>query len=149
MSEWEKIIIPRGTYFAWGNQAGQRVTGKVTAYKADGGTAFDKSPCPLLEVELSESTFSVGRNGDEPLDVGEAVTITAGQARLKRGLLIANPAVGDLVRITLTAPSAGAGIPKEFDVEIKRGSGIGDDEPLPDDEPNDDEPPPDDDEPWR
>jgi hypothetical protein len=145
-SEWETFEIPRGTYYTWGNQIGQQVVGKVTAYKADGGTAFDKSPCPLLEVELSEATVSVGRNGDEPLDVGEAVTLTAGQVRLKRLLLLVNPAVGDLIEITLTEPSAGAGVPKDFKIRVKRGSGIGEDEEAP---PDDEPPPDDDDEPWR
>jgi hypothetical protein len=142
---WEEIIVPRGTYFTWGNTVGQQVTGRVLMYKADGGVAFDKSPCPLLEVELTAPTVSVGKNGDERLQVGEVVTLTAGQARLKKGLLIANPVAGDLVEITLTEPSAGAGVAKDFRIRIDRDSRIGDDEaPF-----NDDEPPPDDDEPWR
>jgi hypothetical protein len=143
MTDWETINIPRGAYYAWGNTPGQQVTGKVLAYKSDGGTDFNGAICPMLEVELTKSTFTVGRNGEEPLDVGEAVTLTAGQTRLRRGLLATNPAVGDLIEITLTAPGAGLGVPKEFGIRIQRGAAI-DDTPRPSDElpPGpDDEPP--------
>jgi hypothetical protein len=75
MTEWETITIPRGTYYAWGNEPGQQVVGKVLTYKADGGTDFNGATCPILEVELIKPTFSVGKNGEDPLDVGEAVTL--------------------------------------------------------------------------
>ena len=130
MTEWETINIPRGAYYGSGNTPGQKVLGKVLTYKSDGGTDYSGVTCPLLEVELTEATFTVGKNGDDPLDVGEAVTLTAGQARLRRGLLAANPAVGDLIEIILTAPSGGSGVPKEFSIRIQRGAAIADEPPF-------------------
>ena len=137
---WEEVDIPRGAYFSWGNEPGQKILGKVLSFKADGGTDFNGNVCPLLEVELREPTFSIGKNGEEPLDVGEVALLNAGQAQLKRGLRAAPPAVGDLIEIMLKgSTSSGA---KDFGIRIARGAAIND-EPLIDNEPppdSDDEP---------
>jgi hypothetical protein len=139
---WEEVDIPRGAYFSWGNEPGQEVFGKVLTYKVDGGTDFNGNVCPLLEVELREPTFHIGKNGKEQLDVGEDVLLNAGQAQLKRGLRAASPAFGDLIRIVLKgSTSSGA---KDFGIHIARGAAIDDEQQLPLDEPPiDDEPPPD------
>lgn len=34
---WEEVDIPRGAYFSWGNEPGQKILGKVLSFKADGG----------------------------------------------------------------------------------------------------------------
>jgi hypothetical protein len=142
MSDWENIDIPSGAYFSWGTEPGQKVLGKVLSFKVDGGSDFNGNVCPLLEVELREHAFSIGKNGEEPLDVGEVVLLNAGQAQLKRGLRAAAPAFGDLIEIVLTAPtSSGA---KGFAIRVARGAAMNDELPPIDDEPppeSDDEPP--------
>ena len=46
MTEWETITIPRGTYYAWGNEPGQQVVGKVLTYKARRGHRLQRSYLP-------------------------------------------------------------------------------------------------------
>jgi len=126
MPNWEPIDVPRGAYIGWGTKPGQHVTGKVTNYEASGGTDFAGSPCPALEVELTDPAASFNKDGERTdHDPGATVKITAGQVSLRRAVQKANPRPGDLIKITLDgmAKTASGGTVKEFGIQIDRAGG--------------------------
>lgn len=125
MTNWETIEVPRGAYIGWGNKKGQHVTGKVIDYSADGGTDFNGNPCPTATIELTEDAASFNKDGDRSNHpAGELVQLNAGQVSLKRALRAADPAPGDLVKITLVnLAKTDKGTVKEFDIKIARGAG--------------------------
>ena len=125
MTNWEEVAVPRGAYIGWGTTIGQHVTGKVLEYSADGGTNFAGDPCPAATIELIEPAASYTKDGERSDHAaGEIVQLNAGQVSLKRALRAADPAPGDLVKITLkNLAKTDKGSVKEFDIKIARGAG--------------------------
>lgn len=122
MTDWQDIDIPQGTFIGWG-EVGQTITGKVLSFAAEGGSDFNGNPCPQVVLELTESADNYKDKGTtkETLDSGELVTLTCGQANLKRAIVAASLNTGDLVRIkfddTYKTPS---GTGKSFKVQVAR-----------------------------
>lgn len=111
-------------FFAWGNDPGQILVGIIRAYDPVGGQTFNGDPCPQLELELVEPVRSIASSGAYSEHAkGEMITLTAGQASLKR-LLSATPLpmVGDVIRIHFDSKvkTASGGMMKHFDVQIAR-----------------------------
>ena len=125
MTTWETIEVPRGAYIGWGSKKGQHVTGKVLDYQPEGGTDFNGNACPSAAIELTETAASFNKDGDRSeFAAGELVQLNAGQVSLKRALRAADPAPGDLVKITLVnLAKTDKGTVKEFDIKIARGAG--------------------------
>lgn len=125
MTTWETIEVPRGAYIGWGSKKGQHVTGKVIDYSPEGGTDFNGNPCPSATIELTEQAASFNKDGDRTdYAAGELIQLNAGQVSLKRALRAADPAPGDLVKITLVnLAKTDKGTVKEFDIKIARGAG--------------------------
>lgn len=125
MTTWETIEVPRGAYIGWGSKKGQHVTGKVLDYQPEGGTDFNGNACPSAAIELTEASASFNKDGDRTdIPAGELVQLNAGQVSLKRALRAADPAPGDLVKITLVnLAKTDKGTVKEFDIKIARGAG--------------------------
>lgn len=122
--EFVKVEIPQGTFIGWGKK-GQIVTVKVASFDPTGGTDFGGKPCPLLVGELVEACDNYKDKGTtlERLNAGELVSVTAGQANLKRGLLAADPTPGDVVRMSFTDTYKTAnGEGKVIEVAIARGA---------------------------
>lgn len=124
MTTWETIEVPRGAYIGWGSKKGQHVTGKVLDYQPEGGTDFNGNACPSATIELTESAASFNKDGDRSdFAAGELIQLNAGQVSLKRALRAADPAAGDLVKITLVnLAKTDKGTVKEFDIKIARGA---------------------------
>lgn len=125
MTTWETVEVPRGAYLGWGAKKGQHVTGKVLDYSPDGGTNFAGEPCPSATIELTEDAASFNKDGERTdYPAGEIIQLNAGQVSLKRALRAADPAPGDLVKITLVnLAKTEKGTVKEFDIKIARGAG--------------------------
>lgn len=121
---WEEINVPRGAYVSWGDHPGQHVTGYVTDFDPTGGTDFAGNVCAQLSVELTEPAASFNKAGERTdFPAGELVVINAGQVSLKRAVKAANPAPGDLVKITLeNLVRVASGTVKEFGIKIARGA---------------------------
>ena len=142
MTTWETIEVPRGAYISWGSKKGQHVTGKVLDFNAEGGTDFNGNVCPTATIELTEAAASFNKDGDRSdFAIGDLIQLNAGQVSLKRALRAADPAAGDLVKITLVnLAKTDKGTVKEFDIKIARGAG-GKVEPKAAATVDDDEPP--------
>lgn len=125
MTTWETVEVPRGAYLGWGSKKGQHVTGKVLEYSPDGGTNFAGDPCPSATIELTEPAASFNKEGERTdYPAGEIIQLNAGQVSLKRALRAADPATGDLVKITLeNLAKTDKGTVKEFGIKIARGAG--------------------------
>lgn len=125
MTTWETVEVPRGAYLGWGTKKGQHVTGKVLEYNPDGGTNFAGDPCPSATIELTEAAASFNKEGERTdYPAGEIIQLNAGQVSLKRALRAADPAPGDLVKITLeNLAKTDKGTVKEFGIKIARGAG--------------------------
>lgn len=125
MTQWETIEVPKGAYIGWGNKPGQHVTGKVIDYQPEGGTNFAGERCPSIAIELTEPAASFNKDGDRSnFDAGDMVQLNAGQVSLRRALRAADPAPGDLVKITLeNLAKTDKGTVKEFGIKIARGAG--------------------------
>lgn len=122
---WEEVQVPTGAYISWGNKPGQHVTGKVIDYLPEGGSDYNGDPCPHLTVELIEPAASINKEGNRTdYPAGEIVQLNAGQVSLKRKLRAADPASGDIIKITLdNLAKTDRGTVKEFDLKIARGAG--------------------------
>jgi hypothetical protein len=98
------IDVPTGgAYVSWGSQAGQHVTGTVVSFDKEAGSSFDGTVVPHLEVELSEPTHSIDKDGEvRDFDAGDIVSLNCGQAQLKKALSRIDLRPGDKVRIELT-----------------------------------------------
>ena len=125
MTTWETIEVPRGAYIGWGSKPGQHVTGKVLDFSHDGGTDFNQQSCPTATIELTEAAASFNKEGERSEhSAGDIIQLNAGQVSLKRALRAADPAPGDLVKITLSnLAKTDKGSVKEFDIKIARGQG--------------------------
>lgn len=122
---WEEVEVPRGGYISWGEHVGQHVTGKVLAYDPVGGTDYQDNTCPQLQIELIEPAASFSKDGtrtDYP--AGDLVVLNCGLVSLKRAVRTADPAPGDLVKITLAnLVKVANGVVKEMSIKIARGAG--------------------------
>jgi hypothetical protein len=131
MAEFEKVEVPTGRFIGWGPAKGpsnppQTVTVNVIDFDATGGKNFNGDPCPQLMGTLAEDATNYRDKGatKETIEAGELVTVTAGTANLKKGLLIADPKRGDLVRMSYNDTYQTAqGDGKVIAVEIARGAG--------------------------
>lgn len=122
MTDWQDIEIPQGTFIGWG-EIGQTITGKVLSYSADGGSDFGGNPCPQVVIELTDSATNYRDKGatKESIDSGELVTLTCGQAKLKRNIVAASLSVGDLVRVRYDDNyKTASGEGKSFKVQVAR-----------------------------
>lgn len=121
----ETVTVPQGAFIGWHESPGQVVTGKVLSYDAAGGQDFNGGRCPQIVLELVEAASSFSKSGERSdFAAGEMVTITAGQANLKRGILAASPVTGDVLRITYARQERTAnGTVKVFELQIARGTG--------------------------
>lgn len=101
MTEWNTVEIPRGTFISFG-KVGQVVTVKVVSFDATGGRDFNDGICPQLVGTLEEDADNYREKGTvhETLKAGTLVTINAGLYDLRKGLMIADPKSGDLVRMS-------------------------------------------------
>ncbi|KQH75839.1 hypothetical protein AO501_12380 [Mycobacterium gordonae] len=121
MIDWEEVNVPRGAYISWGQEIGQHVTGRVLEYGIDTGKDFNGKVCPSIMIELIEPADSIGSKGRSRHDAGEVVQLDVAQESLKRALHAADPAPGDLVKITLeNLVSRPNGVGKEFGIKIAR-----------------------------
>lgn len=120
--ELETIEVAAGAYIGWAAAPGQKIAGYVTYYDPKGGTDFGGNPCPLLSVELTEAAYSVNKDGARAdFDAGEEISITAGQANLKRTVVAGNLNPGDYLELVYhdTAKSAN-GTVKLFKLGVAR-----------------------------
>lgn len=103
MPDFKTIEVPSGRYIGWGKQ-GQQVTVKVVSYDPTGGRDFNGSIVPQVTGELTEPCTNYtdlrGDRNEETLPTGELVTIQGSTVNLKKGLLLADPQPGDLLRMT-------------------------------------------------
>lgn len=123
---WEDVEVPVGTFIGWSAKPGQVITLKVHDYSPQGGTDFNENPCPRVVGELTVAATTYKDKGATAveLDAGEMVTINAGQANLARNIRAADPAAGDLLRITFHDLEKGTkGDIKVFKCQIQRGAG--------------------------
>ena len=127
--QWDAIPaveVPQGAFVGWG-RVGQHVTGIVRGYSPDAGSDFNDQPCPLLTVELTMVAENWRDKGTtkETLEAGELVSITAGQAGLRRRLHAVEPRVGDAIRVIYDGEyPTGKGTGKSFEVKLVRGAGL-------------------------
>ena len=103
---WDDIPRGGGAYFKF-ESPGDSVKGTVT--RIGKGTTFSGDPCPEFDLETDDGI----------------VTVSAGQAQLKRLILEALPSIGDTVVIVYThnEKTAQGGEMKCFDVACKAGDG--------------------------
>jgi hypothetical protein len=120
----DEVAVPQGTFVGWG-EVGQIIVGEVVLYSDDGGSDFNGEPCPLVVLTLTApaATFRDKGATREALSIGELVSITAGQANLRRKLIAAGPTPADVVRIEYTGNfKTKNGEGKDFKVQIARRS---------------------------
>lgn len=128
----QTIEVPAGLFISWGRK-GQQVTVRAVSFDATGGEDLNGKVCPQLVGELTEDCDNYRDRGasHERLSAGEMVTIQGNVANLKKGLLIADPHPGDLVRMTFADTYKTAkGEGKVIKVEIARASGAVSEEDL-------------------
>ncbi|MDO5091810.1 MAG: hypothetical protein Q4D79_00050 [Propionibacteriaceae bacterium] len=120
----EAIETPAGAFIGWHENPGQVVTGEVVDYSPTGGQDFSGGACPQVTLRLVEPCSSFNKQGQRTdFAAGEVVSITCGQANLKRGIIAAQPAVGDVLRVTHSSNAKTAnGVAKVFSLEIARGA---------------------------
>jgi hypothetical protein len=84
----QKVEVPAGNYMGWSSsKPGQVFQGTVVEYDETGGTDFKKDPCPLLVVKLTRKATSVNKENERTTyEVGEELSLTAGQANLKKAV---------------------------------------------------------------
>lgn len=125
----ETIEVASGAFIGWAAGPGQVVRGYVTHYSADGGTDFVGRVCPLLSVELTEPAYSVNKDGARSdFTAGDEVSITCGQANLKRTIQGGRLQPGDYIELTYAdTQKAANGTVKVFRLGVARQA-----RPLPD-----------------
>jgi hypothetical protein len=124
MPEFQDVDVPRGRFIGWG-KVGQTITVKVASYDPTGGSDANGKVCPQMVGTLTEAADNYRDRGTtlEQLDAGELVTVTAGIANLKAGLLAADPKPGDLVRMEfIDTYKTANGTGKSIKIQIARGA---------------------------
>lgn len=122
---WKKIEVPQGQFIGWG-KIGQTVTIDVLDYDDKGGTDFNGNPCPIVTGTLMDDAVSYRDKGTTKVQLraGELVSVTCGQANLRKGIKLCDPQRGDLVRLTFTETYETAkGDGKVIEVEHAPGAG--------------------------
>ena len=71
---WEDVEIPQGSFIGW-HEIGQKVTGKVVSFAAEGGTDFNQNPCPQIVIELTESALNFKEKGAERETITDPTTV--------------------------------------------------------------------------
>lgn len=123
MPEFQKVEVPVGAFIGWAakpTSPPQQVTIEVLNFDQTGGRTFNSESCPQLTGTLVEDAVSYRDKGTTKvtLKAGEMVSVTGAQANLRKGLLQADPARGDLIRLTHTENYATAqGDGKVIEVE--------------------------------
>jgi hypothetical protein len=142
----KKIEVPAGNFMGWSNsKKGQVVEGKILDYSATDGRDYAKDPCPLLTVELTRKATSVNKEGERKVyEPGDELSITCGQANLKKSVKKADRDVGlkrgYLVRVELVQfEKVPDGTVKVYEVQVD--SSTGEDHSDHDSGDDDDEPP--------
>lgn len=131
MAEFQKVEVPVGRFIGWGPAKGpsdppQTVTVNVLDFDPTGGRDFNDQPCPQLVGTLVDDCDNYRDKGTthERIKAGELVNVTGATANLRKGLLIADPKRGDLVRMTYNDTyEAAKGQGKVVQVEVARGAG--------------------------
>jgi len=121
--DWEDVQVPRGTFVGWGTKPGQKMTGKVLTYDETGGSDFNGNPCPQVVAELTEPFTNYRDKGtvEETIAAGELVSITCGQANLKRTVRAAALEPGNLFQLAFTDTfKAEKGDGKVFEMKVNR-----------------------------
>lgn len=120
---YEKVEVPRGTFVGWGSKPGQKLTATVVAYDENGTTDFNGNVCPLVVAELIDPFDNYRDKGTtkETLAAGELVSITCGQANLKRTVRAAALEPGNrfILEFTETYKTA-QGEGKAFEMKVAR-----------------------------
>lgn len=126
----QKIEVPAGIFMGWSDsKSGQVVEGKILDYNETDGRDYAKEPCPLLTVELSRKATSVNKAGQRTIhEPGTELSITAGQANLKKSIKKADRDVGlrrgYLVRVELVSfEKVPDGTVKVFEVQVDSSTG--------------------------
>jgi hypothetical protein len=126
----QKIEVPAGNFMGWSNtKTGQVVQGKVLDYSETDGRDYAKDPCPLLTVELNRKATSVNKEGERTVyEPGDELSITCGQANLKKSVKKADRDVGlkrgYLVRVELVQfEKVPDGTVKVFEVQVDSSTG--------------------------
>lgn len=118
----EETSVPQGQFVGFA-EIGQTIIGEVVSYDDDTGSNFDGDPCPLVVLTLTAPAVTFREKGADrrSLDAGELVSITCGQAGLRRKMIAAAPTPGDIVRVEFTGTyKTPKGEGKEFSVKIAR-----------------------------
>lgn len=121
----QKVEVPAGSYMGWSEtKPGQVFEGHVIEYGEMDGTDYAKNPCPLLTVKLTRKATSVNKQNERTTyEPGEELSLTAGQANLKKAVKKAHREFGltpgTLVRIELDHfEKVPNGRVKVFDVQV-------------------------------
>lgn len=125
MTEFTKVEVARGDFIGWAPKPPQTVIVKVQSFDPLGGTDANDKPCPQLVGTLTEACKSYRDQGATVRDLaaGDLVTVTAGVANLKAGLLAADPKPGDVVKMDFNDTYKTAkGTGKVIEVLIARAS---------------------------
>lgn len=126
--DWEDVQVPRGTFVGWGLKPGQKMTAKVLTYGEAEGRDFNGEPCPQIVAELVEPFTNYRDKGTtvEELAAGELVSITCGQANLRRTVRAASLEPGNLFQLAFTDTfKAEKGDGKVFEMKVNRSRNAG------------------------
>jgi len=121
--DWEDVQVPRGTFIGWATKPGQKMTARVLSYSDTDGRDFNGEPCPQLVAELVEPFTNYRDKGttQEELAAGELVSITCGQANLKRTVRAAALEQGNLFQLAFSDTfKAEKGDGKVFEMKVNR-----------------------------
>lgn len=126
----QKIEVPAGNFMGWSSsKKGQVVEGKILDYDEVGGNDYAKKPCPLLTVELARKATSVNKENERTTyEPGDELSITCGQANLKKSIKKADRDVGlkrgFMVRVELVGyERVPDGTVKVFEVQVDSSTG--------------------------
>jgi hypothetical protein len=124
---YETIEVPRTPFIGWGTREGQFVEGIVTDYDPVGGNDYNGKECPLLEIELVKPAASFNKEGDRTdYKPGETVSMTCGQANLKKAVRKGNPKPGNMILIKLSGKEKTPnGTVKIYTVQVDRSQSNG------------------------
>ena len=131
----QKVEVPAGSFMGWSDtKPGQVYEGKVVEYDETGGTDYAKKPCPLLVVTLTRKATAVNKQNERTVyEPGEELSLTAGQANLKKAVKKAHRDFGltrgTTVRIELDHfEKVPDGRVKVFDVQVDTSTRNADDD---------------------
>jgi hypothetical protein len=122
-SDWEDVQVPQGSFIGWGNKPGQKMTARVLSYSDADGRDFNGEPCPQIVAELTEPFTNYRDKGEtvEEIAAGEIVSITCGQANLRRTVRSAALEPGNLFQLAFTDTfKAEKGTGKIFEMKVNR-----------------------------